>query len=45
MQRFGFLPADLGPEDPIDVYAVDRAYWDSFDYQPTTQMARGPKEY
>jgi len=34
MQRFGFLPADLGPDDPIDVYAVDRAYWDSFYYQP-----------
>jgi len=34
MQRFGFLPEDLKPEDPIDVYAVDRAYWDSFCYQP-----------
>jgi len=34
MQRFGFIPADLKPEDPIDVYAVDRAYWDSFDYRP-----------
>lgn len=32
MQRFGFLPKDLGPNDPIDVYAVDRAYWDSFLY-------------
>jgi hypothetical protein len=30
MQRFGFLPADQKPEDPIDCYAVDRAYWDSF---------------
>jgi hypothetical protein len=30
MQRFGFLPADLRPEDPVDCYAVDRAYWDSF---------------
>jgi hypothetical protein len=38
MQRFGFLPKDLKPEDPIDVYAVDRAYWNSFYYQP--QMAR-----
>ncbi|MDY0170068.1 MAG: hypothetical protein RBS80_26225 [Thermoguttaceae bacterium] len=35
MQRFGFLPHDLGPDDPIDVYAVDRAYWDSFLYQPS----------
>ena len=34
MQRFGILPADLKPEDPIDVYATDRAYWDSFDYRP-----------
>jgi hypothetical protein len=41
MQRFGFLPQDLGPDDPIDVYAVDRAYWDSFDYQPPTRLARG----
>jgi len=34
MQRFGFLPKDLRPEDPIDYYAVDRAYWRSFYYQP-----------
>jgi len=34
MQRFGFLPKDLKPDDPIDVYAVDRAYWDSFHYRP-----------
>ena len=34
MQRFGFLPKDLKPTDPIDVYAVDRAYWNSFDYHP-----------
>lgn len=34
MKRFGILPPDWGPEDPIDVYAVDRAYWDSFDYRP-----------
>jgi len=37
MQRFGFLPKDLGPDDPVDVYATDRAYWDSFDYQPVRQ--------
>ncbi len=35
MQRFGFLPKDLGPDDPIDVYATDRAYWDSFLFQPS----------
>ncbi|GIX01748.1 MAG: hypothetical protein KatS3mg112_0685 [Thermogutta sp.] len=34
MQRFGFLPKDLGPNDPIDYYKVDRDYWDSFLYQP-----------
>lgn len=30
MQRFGFLPPDLGPDDPIDVYETDRRYWESF---------------
>ena len=30
MQRYGILPEDLKPEDPIDVYATDRAYWKSF---------------
>jgi hypothetical protein len=29
MQRFGILPA------PLDPYAIDRAYWDSFTYIPT----------
>ncbi len=41
MQRFGFLPKDLGPADPIDVYAVDKAYWDSFSYQPPIATAGG----
>lgn len=36
MQRFGILPRNLGPNDPVNVYATDRAYWDSFDYQPKT---------
>jgi hypothetical protein len=36
MQRFGFLPKDLKPTDPIDCYAVDRAYWDSFNWQAQT---------
>jgi len=30
MKRFGILPADLGPDDPIDVYETDRRYWESF---------------
>ena len=34
MQRFGFLPKNLGPNDPVDVYATDRAYWNSFYYNP-----------
>jgi hypothetical protein len=34
MQRFGALPADLGPTDPIDVYEIDDKYWRSFWYQP-----------
>jgi hypothetical protein len=36
MQRFGFLPKDLKSTDPIDCYAVDRAYWNSFDWHPQT---------
>ncbi len=34
MQRFGFIPKDLKPTDPVDAYEVDRAYWDSFLYTP-----------
>jgi len=34
MQRFGFLPKNLGPDDPIDVYATDQAYWRSFWCKP-----------
>ncbi|MEA1950004.1 MAG: hypothetical protein U9N87_01375 [Planctomycetota bacterium] len=40
MQRFSFLPMDLKPDDPIDVYKVDRAYWDSFYHRPKTETAR-----
>jgi len=42
MQRFGILPKALNPQDPIDVYQVDRAYWDSFRYpsQTTGHVAR-----
>lgn len=39
MQRFGILPRDLKPTDAIDVYATDRAYWRSFDYQPQADRA------
>ena len=41
MQRFGFLPEHFGENDPIDVYAVDKAYWDSFYYHPTADLAAG----
>jgi len=34
MQRYGVLAADIAAEEPIDVYAVDRAYWRSLWYQP-----------
>lgn len=34
MQRFGILPKDLKPSDPVDCYATDRAYWESFYYRP-----------
>jgi hypothetical protein len=38
MQRFGILPKDLKPGVPLDPYAVDRAYFRSFDYRPKTAM-------
>lgn len=34
MQRFGILPKTLGPNDPIDIYATDRAYWATFTHRP-----------
>ena len=34
MKRYGILPAGLGPNDPVDPYATDRAYWKSFWYVP-----------
>jgi hypothetical protein len=34
MQRFGILPADYQPGDPIDVYETDRKYWQSLWYRP-----------
>jgi hypothetical protein len=38
MQRFGFLPKNLAPDAPIDIYATDRAYWDSFTHRPRTSQ-------
>ncbi len=37
MQRFGFLPRDLSPDDPVDYYATDQAYWASFWWTPETK--------
>jgi len=38
MKRYGVLPASLDPtKDPIDVYAVDRRYWDLFRWRPATE--------
>ena len=34
MQRFGILPRAIEHDTPIDVYAVDRAYWKSLWYRP-----------
>jgi hypothetical protein len=35
MTRYGALPAALRPDEPIDVYAADQAYWRLFWYRPT----------
>jgi hypothetical protein len=34
MQRFGFLPSQLPLGEPIDYYATDEAYWQSFWWRP-----------
>jgi hypothetical protein len=37
MQRYGILPPSFDSErDPVDVYALDRAYWRSLWYTPAT---------
>jgi len=36
MKRYGVLPASFNAaHDPLDVYALDRAYWRTFWHQPT----------
>jgi hypothetical protein len=32
MQNFGILPKCLPDETPLDTYAIDRAYWATFEY-------------
>jgi len=34
MKVYGILPESLGPKDPVDPYATDRAYWKSMWYYP-----------
>jgi hypothetical protein len=33
MQNFGVLPKDVPAKAPIDVYATDREYWSTFEYE------------
>ncbi len=40
MQRYGILPKDLKPSDPVDPYETDRAYWRSFWYEPKKRSSR-----
>jgi len=38
MKRYGVLPSTFDSEkDPVDVYALDRLYWDSFIYRPPSR--------
>ncbi len=37
MQRFGFLPPDLKPDQSVDYYATDQAYWNSFWWHPPSE--------
>ncbi len=37
MQRYGILPKDLPSDIPVDTYAVERAYWETFSHVPPTE--------
>ncbi len=39
MQRFGILPKNIPAAGPIDPYATDRKYWESFDWKPRLETA------
>jgi len=41
MTKYGILPAGQPLSEPVDVYAVERKYWDSFIYHPTRAPAQG----
>ncbi len=34
MKRYGILPVDTNADDGLDVYALDRAYWESLWHKP-----------
>lgn len=34
MKRYGILPEDLNPDAPIDVYEIERRYWESLWHKP-----------
>ena len=34
MVRYGILEAPPAPGEQVDAYALDRAYWRSFDVEP-----------
>jgi hypothetical protein len=36
MKRYGILPADQPDDAAVDVYATDRAYWQSLWYREDT---------
>ncbi len=37
MQSYGILPVELAPQEPIDSFATDRAYWDSLYWKPVAE--------
>jgi len=39
MKRYGILDKSYTPDQPIDVFALDRAYWKSFWYDPAKAMS------
>jgi hypothetical protein len=42
MQRFGFVPKDLGPEETFDFYAAEKAYFDSWYFDPEKKKVGQP---
>ncbi len=37
MQRYGVVPKGLPDDVPVDTYAVERAYWETFSHKPAIQ--------